>query len=103
MRSTTSPKDMPGPTRPLFPPGRTCLVLSERLQPYRYAWPGDDDLRGDPRWLREDGDLVRNLPEDRGEVALDSRWPSFFPSPTCFVTTGDGQVSALEKVVGPSV
>ena len=77
-------------------------MLSHRLQPYRYAWPLSD-LTSDRRWSRQDGGLIRNLPEDRDDVAQDSRWPSFFPSPTCFVTTGDGRVGALEKVVGPSI
>jgi flavin reductase (DIM6/NTAB) family NADH-FMN oxidoreductase RutF len=77
-------------------------VLSQRLQPYRYVWP-PSDLRNDRRWSRLDGGLIRSLPEDPEEVAKDSRWPSFFPSPTCFVTTGDGPVAALEKVVGPSI
>ena len=80
----------------------TRPVLSERLQPYRYTWPLSD-LNSDPRWSRLDGGLVRNLPEDPAELAQDSRWPSFFPSPTCFVTTGDERVGALEKVVGPSI
>jgi flavin reductase (DIM6/NTAB) family NADH-FMN oxidoreductase RutF len=77
-------------------------VLSQRLQPYRYVWPLSD-LESDRRWSRVDGGLIRELPEDPEEVARDSRWPSFFPSPTCFVTTGDGRVGALEKVVGPSI
>jgi flavin reductase (DIM6/NTAB) family NADH-FMN oxidoreductase RutF len=80
----------------------TSPVLSERLQPYLYTWPLSD-LGSDRRWSRLDGGLVRNLPEDLEELAKDSRWPSFFPSPTCFVTTGNGRVSALEKVVGPSI
>jgi flavin reductase (DIM6/NTAB) family NADH-FMN oxidoreductase RutF len=77
-------------------------LLSRRLQPYRYVWPLSD-LKSDPRWRPLDGGLVRSLPEDPDDVAQDSRWPSFFPSPTCFVTTGDGRVGALEKVVGPSI
>ena len=77
-------------------------MLSKRLQPYRYAWPLRD-LKSDDRWSRLDGGLVRDLPEDPEELAQDSRWPSFFPSATCFVTTGDGRIGALEKVVGPSI
>lgn len=77
-------------------------MLSKRLQPYRYAWPLSD-LKSDDRWSRLDGGLVRDLPEDPEELAQDSRWPSFFPSATCFVTTGDGRIGALEKVVGPSI
>ena len=43
------------------------------------------------------------MPENRTEIALDSRWPAFFPSPICIVTTGDGRQMALEKVVGASI
>ena len=43
------------------------------------------------------------MPETRDELAADSRWPSFFPSPICFVTTTDGRDTALEKVVGASI
>jgi len=78
-------------------------VLSERLQPYRYTWPLDD-LRRDRHWsASSDGALVRSLPEDPDELAQDSRWPAFFPSPTCLVTSGNERVGALEKVVGPSI
>ena len=77
-------------------------VLSKRLQAYRYTWPLND-IKSDRRWSRLDGGLVRYMPEDPAELARDSRWPSFFPSPTCLVTTGDGHVAALEKVVGPSI
>jgi flavin reductase (DIM6/NTAB) family NADH-FMN oxidoreductase RutF len=77
-------------------------MASERLRPYEYVWPRDD-LGTDPHWSDIGSGLVRNLPEDPDEVSVDSRWPSFFPSATCFVTTGDGTDTALEKVVGPSI
>ena len=70
----------------------------------RYTWPSvplDASLgwKADPaakeRWL--------DLPEDPDRIAQDSRWPAFFPSPICLVTTGDGRQNALEKVVGASI
>jgi len=47
--------------------------------------------------------LGRKLPESRAELEKDSRWPAFFPSPICLVTTASGDEMALEKVVGPSI
>lgn len=70
----------------------------------RYVWPTEplDAARG---WVPEptDGGLWRRMPEDPADVALDSRWPAFFPSPICLVTTGGGDRVALEKVVGASI
>jgi flavin reductase (DIM6/NTAB) family NADH-FMN oxidoreductase RutF len=43
------------------------------------------------------------MPESRDEIARDSRWPAFFPSPICLVTVHDGKGSAVEKVVGASI
>jgi flavin reductase (DIM6/NTAB) family NADH-FMN oxidoreductase RutF len=43
------------------------------------------------------------MPESLRELAADSRWPAFFPSPMSFVTTGDGSKIALEKVVGAQI
>ena len=37
------------------------------------------------------------------ELAIDSRWPAFFPSSISLVTTSDGKRTALEKVVGASI
>ncbi|NQV46738.1 MAG: flavin reductase [Rhodospirillaceae bacterium] len=45
----------------------------------------------------------RDLPETPRQLAHDSRWPAFFPSPICFVTTANGEEIAFEKVVGPSI
>src|SRR5262249_32434655 len=44
-----------------------------------------------------------SLPESLNELSQDSRWPAFFPAPMCLVSTTDGQRSALEKVVAPSI
>jgi flavin reductase (DIM6/NTAB) family NADH-FMN oxidoreductase RutF len=43
------------------------------------------------------------MPETEAELAADSRWPAFFPSPVSVVTTSDGSAVALEKVVGASI
>ena len=43
------------------------------------------------------------MPEDLKDLAMDSRWPAFFPSPISLVTARDGTRVALEKVVGASI
>jgi flavin reductase (DIM6/NTAB) family NADH-FMN oxidoreductase RutF len=43
------------------------------------------------------------MPESQDELANDSRWPAFFPSPISLVTAGNGPKVALEKVVGASI
>ena len=43
------------------------------------------------------------MPETLEELALDSRWPAFFPCPLALVTTSDGTQVALEKEVGASI
>jgi flavin reductase (DIM6/NTAB) family NADH-FMN oxidoreductase RutF len=43
------------------------------------------------------------MPESLEDLALDSRWPAFFPSAISLVTTCDGKHTALEKVVGASI
>ncbi len=79
-------------------------MLSDALQPYRYCWPRED-LADDPRWQQVPGMsfFQRKMPESATELAVDSRWPGFFPSPICLVTTSDGTFVALEKVVGASI
>lgn len=79
-------------------------MIGPSLQPYRYLWPTEDPTDS-PRWQPAPGRpfRVRELPETREELAADSRWPSFFPSPICLVTTIDGRETALEKVVGASI
>lgn len=74
------------------------------MEKYDYPWPltGLDTL---PAWgCSEDARFrQRAMPEDRAELARDSRWPAFFPAPMCLVTTKDGDQMLLEKVVGASV
>ena len=79
-------------------------MLAHSLKRYLYTWP-DHDLRTNPRWRFENGGglLVRDLPESPAELAEDSRWPAFFPSPMCLVTTTDGSGAGVEKVVGASI
>lgn len=78
-------------------------MTSEKLEKYKYNWPyfnPDEDVH----WEKsDDKSYMRHLPEKKEELELDSRWPGFFPSPICFVTTTDGEVTAFEKVVGASI
>ncbi|MEQ1850633.1 MAG: hypothetical protein ABMA01_03475, partial [Chthoniobacteraceae bacterium] len=69
---------------------------------YQYSWPLTP-LEDDSRWVKEGEWRTRNLPESSEELARDSRWPAFFPSPMCLVTTGTGADAVLEKVVGASI
>jgi hypothetical protein len=43
------------------------------------------------------------MPESREELAVDSRWPAFFPSPICITTTAHEGIAHVEKVVGASI
>jgi flavin reductase (DIM6/NTAB) family NADH-FMN oxidoreductase RutF len=78
--------------------------LSEKLQPYQYLWPASG-LLSSSDWQVEDNGHVytREMPETREQLRADSRWPAFFPSSICYVSTTDGTKTALEKVVGPSI
>jgi flavin reductase (DIM6/NTAB) family NADH-FMN oxidoreductase RutF len=69
---------------------------------YAYAWPREA-LDGAPGWRKDGPFHVREMPETREEIARDSRWPGFFPSPLCLVTTAEGSRTGLEKVVGASI
>lgn len=44
-----------------------------------------------------------HMPETLDALNEDSRWPAFFSSPICLVSTGHGDDALLEKVVGPSI
>lgn len=79
-------------------------MLDNSLKPYRYLWPAEH-LSESPHWARcpSSGTWERRLPERRQDLAADSRWPAFFPSPISLVTTADGEQQALEKVVGASI
>jgi flavin reductase (DIM6/NTAB) family NADH-FMN oxidoreductase RutF len=71
---------------------------------FRYAWPYPGALSA-PAWRFKDdiSRILRRMPETRAELATDSRWPAFFPSPICLVTTQRDGITHLEKVVGASI
>lgn len=76
----------------------------DSLARYDYCWPRAE-LGRSPHWQPIGGGnaIVRDMPEDAGELAADSRWPALFPSPIGFVTTAYNGRTALEKVVGVSI
>jgi flavin reductase (DIM6/NTAB) family NADH-FMN oxidoreductase RutF len=78
-------------------------MSKEKLEKYLYKWPYFNPSEEKSWEKQENSQFVRFLPEKKEELELDSRWPGFFPSPICFVTTADGEVTALEKVVGASI
>ena len=73
-------------------------------QNFSYKWPYSA-LNPSSGWYENEAGtyLQRDLPETPEQLAADSRWPAFFPSPICFVTTTDGKDAGFEKVVGPSI
>jgi flavin reductase (DIM6/NTAB) family NADH-FMN oxidoreductase RutF len=79
-------------------------ALTDGLQPYAYNWPATP-FSAQPAWTRSDaGDAwLRDMPERAEDLAADSRWPAFFPSPISVVTTASGGRIGLEKVVGASI
>jgi flavin reductase (DIM6/NTAB) family NADH-FMN oxidoreductase RutF len=82
----------------------TDNMTSENLKSYIYKWPYFNlEKSKDWRKSEESNFLVRDMPENREEMSKDSRWPSFFPSPICIVTTTDGTKHVMEKVVCPSL
>ena len=82
--------------------------MLDDLTTYQNSWPVDD-FTGSRSWTpeRRAGQTVafrtRQMPESFADLQEDSRWPAFFPSPMCLVTTGDGRQACLEKVVGASI
>lgn len=77
--------------------------MQRAIDQYLYTWP-DEELDC-PKWEKSahKGFIEHRMPEKEEELARDSRWPGFFPSAICFVTTSDGEYSALEKVVGATI
>ncbi len=75
-----------------------------KLEKYQYTWP-HDELSAKNGWKKSNhpGFLEYEMPESVEKLANDSRWPGFFPSAICFVTTVDGNKTALEKVVGATI
>ena len=74
------------------------------LKSHLYRWP-TERLIGACGWRESaiPGFIERPMPEPEHALARDSRWPAMFPSAICLVTTGDGKISAVEKVVGPCI
>ncbi|MBT7136677.1 MAG: hypothetical protein HN889_02320 [Rhodospirillaceae bacterium] len=71
---------------------------------FSYKWPYSA-LDTDTGWNENVDSPFRNrdLPETAEQLEADSRWPAFFPSPICLVTTTNGHEVGFEKVVGPSI
>jgi flavin reductase (DIM6/NTAB) family NADH-FMN oxidoreductase RutF len=79
--------------------------LTQALRGYEYSWP-QSDLARNPHWRPADATAAafeRLMPEPADDVAVDSRWPAFFPSPISIVSTRSGDRIHLEKVVGASI
>ncbi|MES2990200.1 MAG: flavin reductase [Pseudomonadota bacterium] len=96
---------LPSLARPIAEPGTAIAGDSaDPLQQYRYSWPREP-LDGDARWQFDapSGTYSRELVETSEELANDSRWPAFFPSPMCIVTASDGQRVVIEREVGAAI
>jgi len=78
--------------------------MTDILKKYQYIWPSEDFTQASVKaWRREGNWFYRKMPESDIELLEDSRWPAFFPSPICIVTISHDDVTAVEKVVGPSI
>ena len=85
-------------------PRRLSRHRSRPTAPGFDTWPGPDAFDGDDWALSDDRHWrVRAMPEAREALWRDSRWPAFFPSGLCIVTTIADGVPVVEKVVGASV
>jgi flavin reductase (DIM6/NTAB) family NADH-FMN oxidoreductase RutF len=78
--------------------------MKSELDKYLYTWP-HEELSAGAGWKKSkhEGFIEHPMPESEEKLAQDSRWPGFFPSAICFVTTTDGKQTALEKVVGATI
>ncbi|MBC1235999.1 flavin reductase [Nostoc sp. 2RC] len=78
--------------------------MHDVLEKYRYFWPHTSlETAANWRVVKDKSIYVHDLPETPEQLSNDSRWPAFFPSPICLVTTADGSQIGLEKVVGASI
>jgi flavin reductase (DIM6/NTAB) family NADH-FMN oxidoreductase RutF len=87
---------------------RSDAITPARLpadrEAFRYSWPYENAFAAAPWQRTQDGAYwCRALPESRDELAGNSRWPAFFPSPICITTTWHDGVTHVEKVVGASI
>jgi len=78
--------------------------MMNEIDKFSYFWP-NFKIKNSKQWkLSENKKFhIRELPENPADLAIDSQWPAFFPSAMCLVTTSDGSLTALEKVVGSTV
>ncbi len=78
--------------------------MKTNLDKYLYTWP-HEELNAQSGWKKSQhkGFIEHPMPETEEILAIDSRWPGFFPSAICFVTTTNGSKTALEKVVGATI
>jgi flavin reductase (DIM6/NTAB) family NADH-FMN oxidoreductase RutF len=86
-------------------PPQQRSALPQGLRSYEYAWP-QGNLADNPHWRPADASGLayeRLMPEPVDDVANDSRWPAFFPSPISIVTARSGERVHIEKVVGASI
>src|SRR3989338_7538216 len=78
--------------------------MNTSLEKYTYTWP-NFDIHNSVFWNKANKSdfYVRNLPEKTSDLKVDSRWPALFPSAMCIVTTSDGTMVGLDKVVAPVI
>ena len=78
--------------------------LTSDRRAFAYSWPYQEAINpGNWRFSETGQHRIRRMPETQSELAVDSRWPAFFPSSICLVTTSSNGELFLEKVVGASI
>jgi flavin reductase (DIM6/NTAB) family NADH-FMN oxidoreductase RutF len=71
---------------------------------FAYHWPFAGAFDAAAWQFIDDGQhRIRAMPEGREELAVDSRWPAFFPSSICITTAANQGIVHVEKVVGASI
>ena len=80
------------------------MTVSQKLEKYQYRWPLKD-FKNIEQWTINSNHRFyeRTMPENCQEVAIDSRWPAFFPSCVSLVTTSDGVKTAVERSIGATI
>lgn len=79
------------------------LSSDNTLDSNKYRWPQENFFK--PTWqsVTHTNFKMLELAEDLDGLLEDSRWPAFFPSSICIVTTKFGKKFGVEKVVGASI
>ena len=77
--------------------------MRKKIGKYLFHWPREVPQYPTWRGFDEIPFIARELPEDLSEIAIDSRWPCFFPSGACLVTSAAKENAVLERVVGASI